>query len=529
MNRLPFPKKIKTGPAIWVDEAIWGHRLYDEQTPWMIFLEFLGILQTEVEDERAFREETLNGLKYRPSRRRHLRNILFNNPHLEAVLEQFPNDNEAQWENWLVKMGNATGGPEERDYTYLRQRFTSFKGFASLIQFLQESAIEGDSNKRWTSKFVFPYGPHCLYEDLNRKGSTNDRRFFGRTGELLYLMLCRSGLGEELMKQLQELNLVAEKGKALNQNAKWDRIVIALQPDSDMNEQRQSGSPPYLPYESLTNYRRLAEDWITLFQCQMPGYDVLPHLVNITALHLIRYLLGQAQKELGQSDPIRFVIEIVSPTRSGVRELSADSYLENNQLPKRAIKAYITQIERLPRWQEILKAQDSADPVQEAINLFFERFLWPDIQDDRDKEEMEGIGRPEQVLKKLLEKAETRHDGHLAKCHRAWSREIGFSSSRGSHRIRYAPTDALLKTLIFSTVDKREEFQVFLQKLYDKYGFIIGHVQAKPFTTNGKVDKKDFTDNAVRLEERLASMGLLKRLSDACAYVINPFHGGGNQ
>lgn len=32
-----------------------------------------------------------------------------------------------------------------------------------------------------------------------------------------------------------------------------------------------------------------------------------------------------------------------------------------------------------------------------------------------------------------------------------------------------------------------------------------------------------FGQNAVRLEERLARLGLLKRLSDACAYVQNPY------
>jgi hypothetical protein len=39
----------------------------------------------------------------------------------------------------------------------------------------------------------------------------------------------------------------------------------------------------------------------------------------------------------------------------------------------------------------------------------------------------------------------------------------------------------------------------------------------------GDADQEDFSDNARRLEERLASLGLLKRLSDSCAYVENPF------
>lgn len=525
MNRLPFPATIE--PDIWVDEAIWGHRLYDEQTPWMIFLEFLGILQSEVEDGRALREDVPNTLKYRPQRRLYLRNILFNNPHLEAVLEQCPKDDETQWREWFQKMSGTKGSAEERDYTYLRQRFSSFKGFAALVQFLQASAIEGDSNKRWTSKFVFPYGPHCLYEDLDAHGKTNDRRFFGRTGELLYLMLCRSGRSLELVEQLQNLNLIAAREKPLHQHARWDRIVAALQPEMELNSSlRQGGTPPYLPYAALEEYRWLAEDWLTLFQCQMPGYDVLPHLVNITALHLITYLLNRAQHELGLTERPTFVLEIVSPTRTGVRELSATSYLNNNLLPKRAVKAYITKIEALPQWQDLLHAVTSSDPVQEATDLLFDGFRWPDIQVKKDKEELEGVSRPEQLLEKLLQKAETRHEGHLANCHRAWTREIGFSSSRGSRRTRYAPTDALLKTLVFTTVEQREEFQSFLQKLFDKYGLIIGHGQARQYTAKGEVDEKDFTENAVRLEERLASMGLLKRLSDACAYVINPLRGG---
>jgi hypothetical protein len=67
------------------------------------------------------------------------------------------------------------------------------------------------------------------------------------------------------------------------------------------------------------------------------------------------------------------------------------------------------------------------------------------------------------------------------------------------------------------------EFQEFLECLYNKYGFIIGDRQAESFLETGQADMEAFSENAVRLEERLSSMGLLKRLSDACAYVENPF------
>src|SRR3546814_9302190 len=79
--------------------------------------------------------------------------------------------------------------------------FETFYDFAAVIDFLQGSSIEGTSNKRWSSKFVFPFGPNALYEDVSvsaKGGISTDRRFFARTGELLYLMLCRSNRSDEL-------------------------------------------------------------------------------------------------------------------------------------------------------------------------------------------------------------------------------------------------------------------------------------------------------------------------------------------
>jgi hypothetical protein len=72
-------------------------------------------------------------------------------------------------------------------------------------------------------------------------------------------------------------------------------------------------------------------------------------------------------------------------------------------------------------------------------------------------------------------------------------------------------------------VSKRLEFRDFLALLHDRYGLVIGDAQARAFIASGDADQEDFSDNARRLEERLASLGLLKRLSDSCAYVENPF------
>lgn len=62
MEVLPRPTHFeeRSGPEIWVDEAIWGHRLHDEQSPWLTFLEFLNVLLAEKVAGRALKESSLN-------------------------------------------------------------------------------------------------------------------------------------------------------------------------------------------------------------------------------------------------------------------------------------------------------------------------------------------------------------------------------------------------------------------------------------------------------------------------------------
>lgn len=516
MIRLPRPLNKEIESDVWIDEDIWGHRLYDEQTPWLTFLEFLGIVQSEAVEGRSFVEKGYNALKYKTYNRLYLRNILFNNPHLDAILAE-PLDNDNQWKKWLEYIHDNCGGISSPDFSYLKERFSSFRDFVQAVKFLQSSSIEGDSNKRWSSKFVFPYGPHCLYEDLRvtNSGAGNDRRFFARTGELLYLMFCRANRGQDVLFYLKKLGLVDNKEFNKFHLSKWNRLVATLQPDKDNQAIEHNRKSPYLPYLSLPEYDNLAEDWISILGCDMPDYDAVPHLVTITGLHIIIYLLNRAKETLKQKTHPTFILEIVAPEKTVVRDLAASSFLENNNLSKEAIKEYIRAIEHTSEWKECEVAHD---PLDSAFNLLEETFAW-----SKAKEDAVGVGSLDKLLDYLYKKAITRHETHLGKFHRSWSKEIGLSSSRGSRRIRYAPTDSLLKTLVLCTVPFRMEFQEFLSELYSKYGFIIGDRQAIETINTGTADQEAFSENARRLEQRLISIGLLKRLSDACAYVQNPF------
>jgi hypothetical protein len=510
MEVLPLPPgyEDRSGPEMWVDEAIWGHRLYDEQSPWLTLLEFLCVLHAEHDRSHALVETRLNELSYQPQTQLRLRNLLFNNPHMPTVLASSQSD-EAMWATWLTRMQQNVGGLDHADFSYLRDRFETFQDFASVIAFLQSSAIEGGSNKRWSSKFVFPFGTNALYEDLSvtATGTATDRRFFARTGELLYLMLCRSARAADLSERLIQ--------QILNAAAPYDDLIRALQGDVQLARQNRAGS--YLPCASHPTFDRLAEDWIAILDLQIPAYDALPYIVTMTGLHLIRYLLQRAAEALDQAEPITLVCEIVSPKRSVVRDLSADSFQGNSALPQQALEHFIRRIAETPEWRA---AKESDEPGPNAAELLARAFDWPDL-DDPD----EIPGSPDALLEELIRRALVRHKQHVGKVHATWARLIGLSSRRSSRRMRYAPTDRLLKTLVVCSVSRRLEFKDFLALLHDRYGLVIGDYQARSFVDAGTADQEDFSDNARRLEERLASLGLLKRLSDSCAYVENPFQG----
>jgi hypothetical protein len=500
------PETFEQSSSMWVDEAIWGHRLYDEQLPWFVFLEFLNVFAYEEHKGRAFDEQgKLNELKYRSAHRLYLRNILFNNPHLPDIRMTCPTDS-SQWDEWLRRMKMAATGLNHPDFSFLKDHFHSFEDFCEIVSLVRSTSLEVNSNKRWTSKFVFPYGNGCLYEDLDNNASTNDRRFFGRTGELLYLMLCRTPRKAEL--------LTALRSRFAGKDSTWESIVKCLQPsaDEDMSGERANA---FLPYTSHQCFDDLADDWLAVLQLNIPGYDVFPHLVNLAGLHVMTYQLRVARQLLGAFTPLKMICEVVAPKKTLVREVSCDLYQSNNLLPAQAVEEYIARIERSDEWRQ---ATTENDAFEKCRRILVAKVHWG--------EDYDGPADASELIARLRHDAMKRHRQHVANIHRNYGREIGLVSKRGTVKLRYAPTDGLLKTLLFANVEKRIELHQFLERLHTRYGLVFGDKEAEQVLSKDEYDKKAFQGNSRRLEQRLGSLGLLRRLSDGCAYVVNPFHGG---
>jgi hypothetical protein len=299
----------------------------------------------------------------------------------------------------------------------------------------------------------------------------------------------------------------------LSETSDFGRLVRVLQGTADeVAPSTRQGA--YLPYLALPRYEALADDWLRVLNQPLPGLDCLPHLVAIAGLHLLLYFLGRAQVQLGRgSTEPTFVLEIVSPKRTAVRELSIASYDENSSLPRKAVESYVRSIVASAEWADALTAPS---PSAAALVLLRNRFSWS-------RDSIPTGVTPNGLVQATVEDALKRHGQHVAGIHAAWSRAIGLASRRASVRNRYAPTDAFLKSLVVCSVDGRCSLDQFLDTIHRRYGLIVGPRQADALIGAGAADAEVFSENARRLEERLASLGLLRRLSDSCAYVVNPF------
>jgi len=493
-----------------VDENIWGHRLYDEQLPHLTILEFLGLLGANL-DRPLLPHDDLGGtIRFRPQRQIRLRSLLFNNPYIESIADSTLSDEE-KWDSWFKKFAEGAMGKGDDEVTYLRRVFSNFNDFAKAIELLRSSSFESRSNKRWSSKFAFPFGPDALFEDLNfdaHGNASNDRRFFARTGELLYLMLTRTKRGEELGQVLAD--------QLFDSTSAMNRLVKALQGETQLAEDSRLAG--YLPESQNPRFDQICDDWLSVLNKDIPVYDALEHLIPITGLNMLLYFLERSKWYAGDGTSVEIVCEIVSKERTKVRGLSGDSYQYNQGLPAKAVRAYVESISLDPRWG---KSNEMDFPDSERLKLMREWFQWPPSEGEGDGDY--SGKNPDDLISELVTLSLTRHERHTGKIHSTWARAIGLSSRRLSRRTRYAPNDRLLKSLVVTIVEDRMQFDEFLAEAKRRYGLVFGDVEGDYLVAEKFVDQEELSENRDNLEARLIGLGLVRRLSDSCSFVENPF------
>lgn len=152
ITRLEAPAKYRSDVNVWVDEAIWGHRLYNDQTPWLVLLEFLAIFQSRNAEGKALNESRIEGghetFTYYIPRLVPLRQLIFNNPHIRYVEDNFQSDPE-RWREWLKSFSS------DDDFGYLQNRFGRFARLSRIIELFKRLQLNHIVNVGGRPDFYF--------------------------------------------------------------------------------------------------------------------------------------------------------------------------------------------------------------------------------------------------------------------------------------------------------------------------------------------------------------------------------------
>lgn len=500
----------------WSDTALWGHHLYDDQSPWMALLECLHILHHRQHDGQVtLFQPPVIGLDDRTEHEHvrydvplnfHLRHFLFRDREAASISADHDSDNNIQWKNLFERTSSWKDSKGVGlDVRYLRDRFADVASLARALDLLRSAEIDPMSGKRWTSRHLLPLGPALLFADVRESSYQGDRRFVRRTGEVLYLMLGRS----QPYRRKRLTKLIRKR--LMDAHSAWNKLAAHIQPPSDYQSVRFTTG--YLPYPGLKVYDHLAEDWIQLLSLsRIDAADLFDPLMRISALHQVIYILFRAQETVG-GDGLSFppfVFDLaVSSRKNPIQRTAAGQYDSHMKLPRRAIDAFIDAFAQTPCWKRI----DERD--HETANKRLERMWLCNPSDAK--------GTRTERLEEFRETTTQRSGHSIWSVVRNHTRKAGLTVAQPGAGTWYAPNDAMLEALVLANVQDPQEFGEFLRVIYKKYRIVVGQEQAQVALGNSAMSLDRFKLNEHRLEERLRVLRLIDRKSDACAFVVNPF------
>ncbi|MDY7577265.1 hypothetical protein RGU70_02835 [Herbaspirillum sp. RTI4] len=498
----------------WIIEAIWGHRI--ERQPFSaLMLEFLGMAEGMYRQKKLFAHTSPSDNPiYVANRSLQLRNILFNNPQMEEILRNSLGDDASAWEKWLevMKISASVGENLSPDFSYLKNNFETFGELVNVVRLLRNITIDQESERGWTTQFIFPIGPAALYEALLERGDKFERtrRVFTRTGELGYLMVSRAS--EELRNKIER-----KLAHSFDPNGARNKLVLRLL-SSDEPDKGEKKSGTYLPYKTHPAYNRMAEDISAILDLDLPDQDSFEFIQPLLGLHIYLYGIETASHWVGTPEMPPMVCEILAPRSDLVRKAAVASYLDNDGLGSQAVRTFIdTTLFSDPDLKRMLANNEADD---ESKRDYLLHFLEKSCA--LNKEGMANAPDTKSLIQNFYSFADKFYRSYAADGLTGLATGCGFVSRRGTTRFRYAPTDGLLRALVLANVTAPVEEGAFLRRLYDRYRIVIGPVEAKATVRATLFDETDFKKNRDRLVQHLIGMGLAQRMSDACTYVLNP-------
>jgi len=427
-------------------------------------------------------------LYFKHQQRFKLRILIYQNEILETIYNSIDTE-ENKWSRQFNYLSNIEGELfkfNDEDLQHIKNNFNSFESFYNAIKILSSLTFDPLSKKRWTSKFIYPISSEYIWCDFDNRKVTEDRRFFSRGGELVYLMLCRAK--PEIRSSL-ESHFEEWMGEQNNSFSKLANLLVRQDERIKLLEQKRKRLA-YLPYRQLQVFDTLASDIVNILSLELEKLDKVKVMIDLVGFHVGNYILTIGESYHNDNNP---------------KELKSPSYLTEvlskvtNSIRKTSIQSISTQRNKLKR-----------SLIQRNSDIFT-------LYDIDSEDENEKKSR----LKEETLSAETYLKNNILNYPNVCFREIGLLSKKNTRSYRYVLSEEFLHSLVISILGnkKRIEFNKFLNALRDRYSIFV---DVSP-NNDYELLQRDLNRNSKNLASLLYQMGMLRHLSDACSYVINPY------
>ncbi len=488
-----------------IEQMLWGHRLINDQTSWLLLLEALAIMSARAADknvESIFMPSTEahEEFSYQVPTRKHLRKILFQDHLLDAIARNGHDlSDDAKWERWGE-------GRDPKDIAYLRSRFEKFSSFHDAVDLLRAAVVEPERDRRPTSRHLVPGGVDMIMADYALKSGdriNNDRKFFARGGELIFLMLNRSDRAAELETLI--------RNRILTSGSRWNKVARLLQPPVANDPERVQYRVGYLPLPHHPVYNKLANDWIALLSLdQLPDDQLAEPLMRLTGLHIVRYLIERSAETIGRRLEQPIPIDMSTNSAAGLRRVSRERFQLHREMSRLAIAKVIDDFAASAEWQATAEAEDPVAMRKKMIKDVFSHAISPKVTD------------ADTMIEELRSEARSKHSNHLGLMLGIQADRIGLGVSRPGQGRWYAANNGFLEALVLANVSAPVELEQHLEDLWRRYAFVIG-TQVGQRELGADAPFEQLRSNQRIYEERLRMLGFVERLSDDCAFVRNPY------
>ncbi|TMN87089.1 hypothetical protein CWB72_16680 [Pseudoalteromonas phenolica] len=489
---------IKNIPII---ENIWGHRFRTDQTPSILLFELMCVIESQLQAKNVglinsiFNPEN-DKLYFKHRQFFKLRILIYQNEILETLINSKLTDEE-KWERQFDHLKALEGDLfqfKDDDIEHIRNNFSTFESFYNAVNILSSLTFDPLSKKRWTSKFIYPISSEYIWCDFDNKRQSEDRRFFCRGGEIVYLMLCRAD--HRVREELEE-KFESWLSPQNNSFAKLANLLVRPEVRKDLKLREEVRKDlGYLPYHQLPIFSEFAQDLSNILSLELERLDKVKVMIDIIGYHIGNYILSIGESYHNTSNPTElkrpnYLVEILSKVTNSIRKTSIQSISTQRNKLKRSLATRVGDIVSL--YEDVIEAET-------------------ELEDNSDKE---------RKISKQIENAESYLATHISNYPNVCFREIGFLSKKNTRSYRYVLTEDFLHSLVLTILgnEKRMEYSNFKNDLKERYSIFV---DVTPDNYQ-EVIQRDLNRNSKNLASLLYQMGMLRHLSDACSYVINPY------